>query len=942
METRPSRSRSLSVPRSTGIVSPSEMTTAIRRCVSGRKNATRPRSPSAANAVARRARGPAAGARSRSRGRSRPRRRSRRASGTDAGGRGPRATRRRLASRGSRSRSCFATARARSSRVGSVGARRASIDRVTSTTTSTSEPSRPLVLSERATTGCAAASATSAATSAEQREVDDGRAPPGGGQSERGRDRGRAPAPTQEREHAEHADEADERAHGVRKLIDTVRSRCRWSPTPHRGSAAASACRRSPPRPSPMRGAASAPARGRRRAVSFDGSRTTARSRNSIARRTKTWRWVGELRASSSISAARSTASCDAPARRPDRARTCARARARRRCGASRPRTRGSDRAACSARTGRPPAGSRRRRRRRAATRRRPRGRSVSGRQVDGRAGAVRGMSPSRSRAIPAEHVGGERDEQRGDDHERRRRRRRRRRDAARSVPSRCVPPGEPAAPALVEREQAEQRGADARRAPTGTPRRASGAPAPSVFRSSSGRSTSTLLAGELDEELPVLRRREERDHAQADPVALVGRRAPPSARAVSKPELSRSLSSRTDRPRSPSRSITWRASTRPVEIRVPPRNGERPRALFARPRGVRARSPPPRPPKPSGRPPDRGPGRRTAASAAAPRCACRAGASRRRCRRRRRGRSRPSVSDERPQHPLHALRLLHVDARREVEHDDAAAAGREVASSAGRASVAGEAEARRAGAPSAAAASARRSQRVRRCSPPSSSAAEVGSPPRRRRAELAHAAAISATRRSLGASGEALDLVGARRARATTRARAPRRRGRRARPRPSSRATRSSARRRSGAAAPFAAAVRASVERLLERLGRCVARRRLAPRPEARPEAAREPRPRSRRSGQRAEQDERDGERAARTRTSTAGSAVSLARQRISSTSAVATRARDDRRGGQSNDSNAGARVVLEPVPDAARLEVGDPARARRLAALAAGSRSV
>ena len=69
----------------------------------------------------------------------------------------------------------------------------------------------------------------------------------------------------------------------------------------------------------------------------------------------------------------------------------------------------------------------------------------------------------------------------------------------------------------------------------------------------------------------------------------------------------------------------------------------------------------------------------RTAAAAAAPRCACPAGTSRRPCRRRRRGPTRPSVSASAAEDALDALRLQLVDARREVEHQHAAAASGEV-----------------------------------------------------------------------------------------------------------------------------------------------------------------------------------------------------------------------------------------------------------------------
>ena len=76
----------------------------------------------------------------------------------------------------------------------------------------------------------------------------------------------------------------------------------------------------------------------------------------------------------------------------------------------------------------------------------------------------------------------------------------------------------------------------------------------------------------------------------------------------MSKPESSRSLSSRTESDLLPSRAITERASASPVEIRVPPRKvSDQGLSSRGSARGS-GRAPPPRPPKPRGRPMPTGP----------------------------------------------------------------------------------------------------------------------------------------------------------------------------------------------------------------------------------------------------------------------------------------------------------------------------------------------
>ena len=143
----------------------------------------------------------------------------------------------------------------------------------------------------------------------------------------------------------------------------------------------------------------------------------------------------------------------------------------------------------------------------------------------------------------------------------------------------------------------------------------------------------------------------------------------------VSNPELSRSLSRSTESDRSPSRSITCAASASPVEIRVPPRKVSD-HGLSSRAGASSLVEPPPL----RSRAVEAWPGLEEA-------------------------QERPSSSlrvsgrqhlvgavgeddeadaalrlRERAQHALRALGLLRVDARREVEHDDAAARRREVA----------------------------------------------------------------------------------------------------------------------------------------------------------------------------------------------------------------------------------------------------------------------
>ena len=117
----------------------------------------------------------------------------------------------------------FASSRLRSRRVGSLGARRASMDRVTSKTTRTSAPSRPCVASERDTTGCAAATAIRRPTrQSSTRSTTSPRRPAGDRPSDEAAFAARRRATTRA-QIARPTSRPTAAASGVRKLTDTSR-----------------------------------------------------------------------------------------------------------------------------------------------------------------------------------------------------------------------------------------------------------------------------------------------------------------------------------------------------------------------------------------------------------------------------------------------------------------------------------------------------------------------------------------------------------------------------------------------------------------------------------------------------------------------------------------------------------------------------------------------
>ena len=229
-----------------------------------------------------------------------------------------------------------------------------------------------------------------------------------------------------------------------------------------------------------------------------------------------------------------------------------------------------------------------------------------------------------------------------------------------------------------------------------------------------------------------------------------------------SKPELSRSLRSRTESDAFPSSNVSP-CLGQAVEIFVPPRN-ESDQGLSS----LRCGAPKGRPatPKPGRRDPPAAP-RRSAGSDGAPRSACPAGASCTRCWRRRRGRygppSRPSTRSPAARAVPSAGR-----ARREVEDDDAAAARREeLVGSAWRSARDTNAVA---SSETARTARPRRTSRVRRCLRRSSTAADVGRRGPWQQVECAHAGppapVTSVTRRAKPATSSPVAGPGAQRER--------------------------------------------------------------------------------------------------------------------------------------------------------------------------------
>ena len=164
-------------------------------------------------------------------------------------------------------RTSFENERARSSRVGSVGERRASIERVTSTTVITSTPSRPSRAWRVETTGCAAANASSSAiatSGSDSRSVLRRRSGSRPSTPQRASERRTAERSTSSAEQPDETDETGRRSqererHGVLPRIRRRTWRRRL-----RGPAAASVSSVLRPSPSRRAAAGAAPARGRR------------------------------------------------------------------------------------------------------------------------------------------------------------------------------------------------------------------------------------------------------------------------------------------------------------------------------------------------------------------------------------------------------------------------------------------------------------------------------------------------------------------------------------------------------------------------------------------------------------------------------------------------------------------------------------------------------